>query len=479
MITVFGALSVLVSTTVPAAQISGELKQWHAVTLAFDGPQSSETATPNPFTDYRLDVTFTGPAGQIYKVPGYFAADGNAGNSGAASGNKWMVKFCPDAADSWSYLASFVKGTGVAAQLTGGTSAGYFDAEAGSFVAAVTDKAAGGIDLRGKGKLEYVNQHYLRFRNGDSFIKSGSNIPETFLEYNDFDGTPQNLDYSNHVADWHAGDPSWMSGKGKGIIGALNYLSGLGVNSMYFLTMNSYGDGKKAWPWTGADNYYNYDCSKLDQWDIVFSHMDKMGMMLHAVLTETENEVYFEVKELGTTNGFAASRKIYYRELVARFGYHLAITWNLGEECGWNDATGYASGSTTQQRKDWASYLRQLTYYKDNISVHNGPSWDDHIYAPLLGDTNLTGAEIQWDQGTAVHPKVVAAVEHLRRVRNSPAAAGTAAKLPAHREVDVLLRTPQLGVEGAHEGAERLDVRAEGCDLGIGGGSIGHRRSLA
>jgi hypothetical protein len=48
-----------------------------------------------------------------------------------------------------------------------------------------------------------------------------------------------------------------------------------------------------------------------------------------------------------------------------------------------------------------------LTYYNDNISVHNGPSWDDGIYAPLLGDTNLTGAEIQWDHGAGVHQKVL------------------------------------------------------------------------
>ena len=404
---VFSMLSVLAPATMHAGVVAGELKQWHAVTVTFDGPQSSETATPNPFTDYRLDVTFTGPSGQTYKVPGYFAADGNAGNSSASSGNKWMVKFCPDAAGSWSYLASFVSGAGIAAQLTGGTSAGYFDADSGSFTVAATDKPANGIDLRGKGKLEYANQHYLRFRNGSYFIKAGSNIPETFLEYNDFDGTPQNLDFSTHVADWKTGDPTWMSSKGKGIIGALNYLSGLGVNSMYFLTMNNYGDGKKVWPWTGTDNYYNYDCSKLDQWDIVFSHMDKMGMMLHVILTETENEVYFEVKQLGTASGFASSRKIYYREMVARFGYHMAISWNLGEESGWNDATGYAVGSTTQQRKDWAAYIRALTYYKDNITVHNGPSWDDSIYAPLLGNTNLTGVEIQWAQGTAVHQKVL------------------------------------------------------------------------
>src|SRR5260221_5971332 len=78
-----------------AGQVSGELKQWHAVAVTFDGPQSSETASPNPFTDYRLDVTFTGPSGQTYKDPGYYAADGNAGESGSTSGNKWRGKFWP------------------------------------------------------------------------------------------------------------------------------------------------------------------------------------------------------------------------------------------------------------------------------------------------------------------------------------------------------------------------------------------------
>ena len=52
------------------AAVEGELKVWHNVTLSFDGPKTSEQATPNPFMDYRLDVTFTGPSGQQYAVPG-------------------------------------------------------------------------------------------------------------------------------------------------------------------------------------------------------------------------------------------------------------------------------------------------------------------------------------------------------------------------------------------------------------------------
>ena len=55
--------------------------------------------------------------------------------------------------------------------------------------------------------------------------------------------------------------------------------------------MNSYGDGKQAWPWIDRDATLSYDCSKLDQWDVVFSHMTKMGVMPRFVLSETENEV--------------------------------------------------------------------------------------------------------------------------------------------------------------------------------------------
>jgi len=61
-------LTGLVGRPAPAAEsgieIDGKLAKWHRVSLTFDGPQTSERATPNPFTDYRLDVLFVGPSGQ-------------------------------------------------------------------------------------------------------------------------------------------------------------------------------------------------------------------------------------------------------------------------------------------------------------------------------------------------------------------------------------------------------------------------------
>jgi hypothetical protein len=58
------------------------------------------------------------------------------------------------------------------------------------------------------------------------------------------------------------------------MIGALNYLNSVGVNSAYMLTLNILGDGKDVWPFTDHNERYRFDCSKLDQWEIVFDHMD-------------------------------------------------------------------------------------------------------------------------------------------------------------------------------------------------------------
>jgi hypothetical protein len=98
----FGTSSYFPSS--PQGTVSGEQRTWHRITLGFQGPTRSETEGSsslftNPFTDYRLDVTFT-RGSSTYTVPGYFAADGNAANSGATSGNVWLCHFAPDEAGS-------------------------------------------------------------------------------------------------------------------------------------------------------------------------------------------------------------------------------------------------------------------------------------------------------------------------------------------------------------------------------------------
>ena len=372
--------------------LAGELKKWHPVTLTMDGPQSSEDGTPNPFLDYRFQVTFSQDALE-YTVPGYFAADGNADETSSNQGNKWRAHFVPPTTGTWDYVISMRSGTDISVDTSpfAGTPTSE-DGITGSFNVEETDKS--GRDHRSKGMLRYVNQHYLQFDNGEYYLKGGANSPENFLAYTDFDGTYNNggSDYTKryeaHITDWDEGNPTWRNGRGKGIIGAVNYLSNEGMNSVHFITMNVNGDGNDVWPWTSPTNFTRFDVSKLAQWERVFSHMDERGIMLHVLLQETENELLLNNGEL------ERERKVYYRELVARFAHHHALTWNLGEE---NDDNSDA------QRKAFASYIRSIDAYNHPIVVHTYPGQQDDIYTPLLGFGDFEGISLQMSDIRDIH----------------------------------------------------------------------------
>ncbi len=375
------------SRTSSAGQISGQSKKWHKVTLTFDGPQTSEKADPNPFLYYRLEVTFTHvKSGRSYLVPGYFAADGDAANSSANRGNKWRVHLAPDQTGVWKYSVSFRMGRNVSVSdnKTAGESAGFMDGQTGSFYVGPTDKM--GRDFRRKGMLQYVGKHHLRFaETGEYFLKCGADAPENFLAYKDFDGDfkydghKDNFikDWAPHIRDFKQGDPTWQDGKGKGIIGAVNYLASKGMNVFSFLTMNIAGDDQNVFPYITYDELLRIDVSRLDQWEIVFEHADKLGMYLHFKTMETENELLLDKGDLGT------QRKLYYRELIARFSHHLALNWNLGEEI---------NNATTAQKVAWANYFWTHDPYQHHIVIHN--AGDPHY--DMLGDASkLTGFSLQ------------------------------------------------------------------------------------
>ena len=386
--------------SVAGATLSGELRKWHKLTLDFEGPTSSEGATNNPFLNYRLDVTFTHTGtGAQYVVPGYFAADGDAGNTHAISGNVWRVHFAPDAVGMWTYTASFRSGANVAVSDNplAGVSGGFFDGATGDFTVSETDKT--GRDLRGKGRLEYVGEHYLQFaETGEYFLKQGPDAPENLFAYQDFDGGFKNDGQGDqyiktlqpHVQDWNPGDPTWDSDdagstqdNGKGLIGAINYLASEGLNAFSFLTMNITGDDKNVFPYTTYTERVRMDVSRLDQWEKVLEHADHQGMYLHFKTQETENDHLLDGGALGT------QRKLYYRELIARFSHHLALNWNLGEE----------NTNTTQQRKDFAQFFYDNDPYNHHLVIHTYPGQQDSVYNPLLGDASqLTGASVQTGQ---------------------------------------------------------------------------------
>ena len=92
VLTLFALAMLAFESAYAATTIDGELRRWHPIALTFDGPSASEHGEVNPFLDFRLDVTFSHTeSGARVVVPGYFAADGSAANTGADSGNKWRV----------------------------------------------------------------------------------------------------------------------------------------------------------------------------------------------------------------------------------------------------------------------------------------------------------------------------------------------------------------------------------------------------
>ncbi|MEM9251571.1 MAG: DUF5060 domain-containing protein [Planctomycetota bacterium] len=371
---------------------------WHALTLDFDGPETSETATPNPFTDYRVDVTFThGDA--TYVVPGYFAADGNAANTSADAGHVWRVHFTPDALGEWTYAVSFREGEDVAMadDPMAGKSAGYFDGDTGKFTVVESDKQA--PDFRAIGRLAYVGKRYPRTLSNDKpFFKAGADSPENFLSYADFDGdfdTDGERDHhvktwEPHIQDWNEGDPSWQDGKGKGIIGAINYLSSKGLNAVSMLTMNIGGDDRNVFPYTDYDERLRFDVSRLEQWRTVVEHAANQGLFVHFKTQETENETLLDDGETGP------QRKLYYRELVARFSHLPAMNWNMGEENGeWKWAKHPKKHfQTTEQRLAMARHMKALDPYQHPIVAHNG-QWPGDLYG---SDTPYDGWSLQTGQ---------------------------------------------------------------------------------
>jgi hypothetical protein len=392
--------------------VDGELRRWHKVTLTFNGPNTSETGSPNPFSDYRMTVTFTHSSGRSYAVPGYYAACGDAAESSCTSGNKWRVHFAPDRPGAWSWTASLKTGTDAAIG-TNGSSAGFFDGQSGSL--SITESNKSGRDLRApdQGRLQYVGKHYLRHSgttpdnpNGDWFLKAGADAPENMLSYNDFDAIPTpKKTWQPHQQDYSAADAAgytWKNGKGTEMLGMVRYLSEIkGVNAMSFLTFSLDGDDKTIGPHlTETDNgdrwsevYHDrFDVSKVDQWERIFEYADKKGMFLHFKTQETENDQKMDGGALGR------ERKLYYRELIARFGHHLALNWNLGEE----------NTQTDGQRRDMAQYFDAHDPYRHLVVIHTYPGDKNSVYTPMLGSgSKLMGASLQSGIGS-VHNDVVA-----------------------------------------------------------------------
>ncbi len=317
---------------VPSPAIS-ELQSYQLfqpVEIVLSGPASIGLGTPNPF-QIDVEVIFTGPQGQTYVIQGFY--DGNG--SGGMDGSTWKARFTPDAVGAWTYNSSSPE------QL--------LDGEAGSFE--VIDGSVcqpyhpGDVpDFSCTGRLEYTGDHYLKFKDGTYWLKGGVNEPEDFLAQG------QNAGFSNKMQ-------------------AIDYLSSAGVNSLYIMLNNIGGDGNNVWPWVGSTyseaqtNQERFDIAKLAEWENIFSYMQDKGILLHLVFED----------DSGWT-GFNRDR--YYREMIARFGHHNGLIWNVSEE--------YNENYSANQIRSFAQTIRDLDAYDHPITVHQQGSLDNWL--PFVGE---------------------------------------------------------------------------------------------
>src|SRR5262249_43175958 len=98
-------------------------------------------------------------------------------------------------------------------------------------------------------------------------------------------------------------------------------------------------------------------------------------------------------------------RRLYLRELIARDGYGVALTWELGE----------GNTPTTVQHRPVIQYIPDVDTDDHHVVLHTFPNLQEEIYQPLLGQSYLTGVSLQ-NAWNATHQQTV------RWVRGSEAA---------------------------------------------------------
>jgi hypothetical protein len=253
-------------------------------------------------------------------VPAFYDGDG----SGGMDGNIWKVRFTPDTTGDWRFDVSSTD-----IQLNSYT--GGFEILS---TAECADPNGLAVDLNCYGRLEYVGGHYLRFQNGDYWIKGGVDDPENFI--------------GKAFGDWEAKKA------------AVDYLSSKGVNSIYVITNNIDGDRNDTWPWVGDTaqqakaNSDSFNFAKLQEWEDFFSYVQSKGIVLHIILNDDS-----------AWHGY--DHDLYFREMIARFGHHPGLIWNVGEEA--NEIY------SDREQEALATKIQQIDPYNHPVTVHRKSPW--------------------------------------------------------------------------------------------------------
>jgi len=403
--------------------VLGALRVWHTLELQFEGPGARETEETNPFTDFSLAVTFR-QGNRVVAVPGFFAADGQAAQTGARAGTIWAVRWSPPSEGLWTWSATMRRGPDVVFSPQTGDPVAAVDGLEGRLQIAASDKKE--PDLRATGRLVRVpGKGALRFEETDAvFVAGGTRCLADTLASPIFNGRPgcyaavhpdfpqTDVDdgklgqpdepLAAHARDWSPSDPVWLAGQqlllwqsvqgqqeqqekrvlqgqqdqlerqdresgrgrvfGRGLVGALNYLSETGVNALY---LDIPGSGTRAD--CGARSRFNI--AKLEQWALLVAHANRKGLA-----------VYLGMSFQGELS--VSSRRLLVRETVARFAHVPGLVFEVQA----------GDGLPAEILEQVASEIKTLDAYQHPVLVQLEALPREMAYAPLLGKHAIDGA---------------------------------------------------------------------------------------
>ncbi len=285
--------------------------RWGKIELVFQGPAMKGLGDPNPFT-IPFDVMFTGADGSTWLVPGFYDGDGHGG----LDGNIWKVRFSADTNGIWAWHTQSTEP--------------MLNALSGRI--GVIDPPENAPEFSRLGRLEYVNARYLKFREGGFWWKAGADEPENLLG-----------------SAFGAGD--WDAKKRQ-----IDYLASAGINSVYLVTHNLGGDHHDVWPWVGRTeeeakrNPERFDVARLEKWRDLFDYIQSKGIVIQMVLEDDS-----------AWTGY--NYRLYYREMIARFGYLPALCFNFCEE--------YNEKHTLADALGYMELLGTLDPYAHPRAIHN------------------------------------------------------------------------------------------------------------
>lgn len=319
------------------AKVSGFKKALRSLTLDFEGPYRAEN--PETFRDFHLSAIFENARDGIkLQIPGFFAADGRAGETGADAGQVWRVRFCPPSPGLWRYQARFRCGADVAL---------IADPEAGAPIRPI-DAAEGAITIEPAEPSE--NSKDLLFagplREAGSGLEAATGVAVPRRDLGDWRRLLASAAFSGDGR-VPVSPPALVEAQASGLQGVLEVLAGAGpgVLSVDLTAASLRAEElarpletslrRSAGPWReplaltpeGAPDYAAaglallcFDVSRLDEWGALFEQILARGVALEIALGDASSPLW-------SGPALAPARRLLLREMAARFGHLGAVLW--------------------------------------------------------------------------------------------------------------------------------------------------------